>query len=289
MVVNINGGLGNQMFQYAFGYAYSRQHNEKLKMDVFYLGLDKQRQLGINKYNLTYTQVGRLRGAIYYSIRKLIKNGLRLRSWNRISKTVGEISPYDYQYINGKNLFAIGVWMNTRYFEDYREELLQEYTYKRKITKEQRLLIKKIASENSLAIHVRRGDYLKPENDVYHNMSKTYYMNAINYLKDKYDISTIYFFSDDIPWCKSEYSELEEAVFVDDRLSGNPYIDMELMRNCKYFITANSTFGWWGAWLSTRKYKVMIAPRIWFNGKENEIYNVRVRSALLKDFLLIDE
>lgn len=289
MNVSITGGLGNQMFQYAFGYSYAKKHGEKLILDVFYIGRDNQRKLGIDRYNISYRKKSRLRGAVYYAVRKLIKNGIRLRTWNGIYHAIMEVSPLDYMEIDGRNLFANGNWIHLKYFEDYRSDLLKEFRYLGNLNEDQRLLLDKIKKENSLAVHVRRGDYLKPENSAYKVVGKEYYEQSIDYLRGQADISNIYFFSDDIEWCKDQFGDLLNTVFVDSKISGDPYIDLELMRNCNYFIIANSTFSWWGSWLCEREDKIMVAPKIWFEEEEKwGVYNTRVRNAILKEYILMD-
>lgn len=287
LVISISGGLGNQMFQYAFGYAYARNHKEILRLDTFYIGLDKQRKLGIDKYNISCLQKGRFRGMLYYSVRKFCKTDDQLHLWNRMTHTIVEHSSMGFQNVNGKNLFAVGNWMNLNYFKSYRDDLLREYKYCGAIGDKQQRILDIIRNEESLAIHIRRGDYLNPENSAYKIIAKEYYVAALSYLKDRVDISNIYLFSDDIEWCKEEYKDILDITFIDSDISGDAHIDMELMKNCKYFIIANSTFGWWGAWLCEREGKIMIAPEKWFDENEHDICNKRLKDALLNDFIMI--
>lgn len=287
MVVNVSGGIGNQMFQYAFGYAYARNNSESVCFDIFYLGLDKNRNLGLSNYNITYQCFGRIRGAVYFLGKKLLKKGIYFRKWNRANHIILEMSPYVKEEIKGQNLYAIGTWLNEDYFKKYRKELLNEFVFKGKLNLEQKRLMEKMRVDNSVAVHIRRGDYLNQENEVYRVLPKEYYLRAINFVKRKEEICDFYFFSDDIAWCKAEFKEIEHAFFIDSQISNSPYVDLELMKQCKCFIIANSTFSWWGAWLSERENKTMIAPVKWFNGEENEIYNFRVKKALLKDYILL--
>lgn len=287
LVVSITGGLGNQMFQYAYGFAYVKSHKENLRLDIFYIGLDKQRKLEIDKYNISYKKKGLFRGMLYFSVRKLCKTDNQLQLWNKLTHTVFEHAPSGFQNIDGKNLFVIGNWMNLDYFKSYRSDLLKEYKYCGVIRDKQQRMLDVIRNEESLAIHIRRGDYLKPENRIHKIVSKEYYVAALSYLRNKVDISNIYLFSDDIEWCKEEYKGIPNITFIDSEISGDAHIDLELMRNCKYFIIANSTFSWWGAWLCDREEKIMIAPEKWFNENGYDIYNERLKDALLNDFIII--
>lgn len=288
MQVSLSGGLGNQMFQYAFGYSYSVRNDEKMMMDTFYLGLDKNREYGLAQYGISMNRTGRIRGMIYFGGRK-IAEGLKLQPiWNHINRTIYEEKPLLFQTIEQKNSFAIGNWINEAYFKEFRERLVSEFTLLKPLTSDQELLLNEIRSNNSLAIHIRRGDYLKPENKAYAVIRDDYYDKALAYIQERTDNLNIFVFSDDIEWCRREFSQIANVTFVDEDISGDPYVDLELMRNCKYFIIANSTFSWWGAWLSERKDKIMIAPDMWYGEKKDDDFNIDVRDAILKDFIIMD-
>ena len=158
--------------------------------------------------------------------------------------------------------------------------------YKEKLNDMQVELIKEIRKKNSVAIHIRRGDYLDVENiNLFYKITKTYYLSALDYLKknlnDKMDI---YIFSDDIEWCKTEYGDLEGAHFIDSTISDSHLVDFEIMRNCKYFIIANSTFSWWASWLSEYSNKIVIAPEKWYCDEEK---NEKLKAALLADVIVM--
>lgn len=288
MIICMTGGIGNQMFQYAFGFSYARKHKENLRLDTFYIGRDKQRKFKIDKYNISYKKKSWVRGFIYWGGRKLLQpDDSRCKWWDKKTYTVIERVPSGYQNIDVAGAYVVGNWMNLQYFQEYRTCLLNEYIYKGKVGERQECLIKNIRNEDSLAVHVRRADYLEPKNSQYNVVEKKYYEKAIAYLKNNVDISHIYFFSDDIEWCRSEFKDIENTIFVDSNLSENELTDLELMRNCKYFIIANSTFSWWGAWLSEREGKIMIAPEKWFDESRYDDLNKRIVRNILNDFVIM--
>lgn len=288
MIICMTGGIGNQMFQYAFGLSYVRKHKENLCLDIFYIGRDKRRKLEIDKYNISYKKKSWLRGFIYWGGRKLLQtDDSRRKWWDKKTHTVVEHVPFGYQNIDIPEAYVVGDWINLQYFQECRICLLNEYRYKGKVGERQKCIIKNIRNEDSLAVHVRRGDYLKPQNSLYNVVEKKYYEKAISYLKNNVDISHIYFFSDDIEWCRSEFKDVENTIFVDSNLSENELIDLEMMRNCKYFIIANSTFSWWGAWLSEREGKIMIAPEKWFDESRCDDLNKRIVTNILSDFVIM--
>lgn len=126
--------------------------------------------------------------------------------------------------------------------------------------------LQKIQNTNSIAVHVRRGDYVNLElHDVCNN---TYYSNSIAYMNTRIDTPHYFVFSDDISWCMANF-DLPECTFVELSASReNPMIDFMLMSLCKHNIIANSTFSWWPAWLNSNNGKVVVGPRHWFNNED---------------------
>ena len=112
--------------------------------------------------------------------------------------------------------------------------------------------------DNPVALHIRRGDFLI--NSVHHhNLSMKYYEEALNQFDSD---RQVIIFSDDTDWCKAQ------PLFEGDRFlvceGGGPYTDLYMMSKCDDFIIANSTFSWWGAWLSHNEDKLVIYPDRWF-------------------------
>ncbi|PHS01042.1 MAG: hypothetical protein COA68_03740 [Oceanobacter sp.] len=122
-----------------------------------------------------------------------------------------------------------------------------------------------IASAPSVAIHIRRGDYLLPENSYFYECTEDYYLKAISLVGE----GRFYIFSDDIPWSKSIGIFPEDSIFVDHNSGDNSHMDMILMSKCEKLIIANSTFSIWAALLSNSKH--VIAPKYYYKGIENSI------------------
>lgn len=189
------------------------------------------------------------------------------------------------QEVVKKNCYWVGYWQHTGYFEDIRDLLVKEFLYKGSFTKEQERITAEMQSENSVAMHIRRGDYFSDKGGRIMLICRGNTMSRhCNISESGNQISGYIFFSDDIQWCKQEYSDLADAVFIDGAISNDKHIDLELMKNCRHFVIANSTFSWWAAWLSENENKIMIAPEHWFCDTE---LNCRVKEALLRQMLLI--
>ena len=123
-------------------------------------------------------------------------------------------------------------------------------------------------------MHVRRGDYITdPLAITYHGVcSPEYYKSAIAYIEQHVDNPHFFIFSDDYEWSKENFKFINHPVTCVQGSEGKDYEDMELIRECKHNIIANSTFGWWGAWLNPKKDKIMIGPKKWFkNSPKSDI------------------
>ena len=102
-------------------------------------------------------------------------------------------------------------------------------------------------------------------------VSIDFYYKAIEYLENKLNDNITYLvFSDDIKWCKENFNK-KKFVFIDGEESDKDYLELYLMSLCKNFIIPNSTFSWWGCYLSKNKNKIIISPKLWFKNKKNEI------------------
>ena len=153
------------------------------------------------------------------------------------------------------NTDILGYFQSEKYFVDYREQLLKEFTFNDKIYK-QAVDIRSLTRLPTISIHLRLGDYVNLP-DSHPICSADYYVEALSLLPD--DL-LIYVFSDDIPQATEFFKFLNRKVVFTD--SNDKYVDMCLMNLCNYHIIANSSFSWWGSWLSNSK--KTIAPSKWF-------------------------
>ena len=285
MIIRLTGGLGNQMFEYAFGRAMTTRYGEDLHLDTWAFWNDKLRDYELDKYN------------IQANGRRYLKRALCNIMWNVkihffsipvLEKCLGmeyEKEVFGLQEISKNADYLVGCWQNCEYFSEIKNDLRQELKYTGELTLMQLEKIQQMQSEESVAMHIRRGDYLTETcQKIYCNLTKDYYERAIQYLKEQGINPKIYIFSDDINWCKEEYKDWQDVEFIDETLSQNQHTDLELMRNCKHFVIANSTFSWWASWLSENEKKIVIAPSQWFY---NKAQNKKVQDALLKETILL--
>lgn len=287
MIVRLSGGLGNQMFQYAFGRATSIQKNEPLFIDDFSFQRDSLREYALGQYQIEARKISGVSkiyyNTLFYANRKLhfvprgvVKCGMYYES--------AEFMQDDVLALNAK--YYEGCWQNTAYFAKYEKELKKELTYQGIMSQELTELAQKLREGTTVAVHVRHGDYLNAFNQtIYEVPEATYYQHAMQYMKKLYPHCSFYFFSDDMDWCMEQFGKEESCVFPKVQTPHTAQEDIYLMQQCSHFIIANSSFSWWAAWLGADECSTCIAPKDWY--KDTRM-NDGVKKALLQNFILME-
>lgn len=157
------------------------------------------------------------------------------------------------------NCYVKGWFQSEYYFSDIKGILLREFVPKEKI-RISRKMRDAINNEESISIHVRRGDYVRINNVV----GKNYYQKAINIMRKKYKNPIFLVFSDDMTWAKNNLEIDEKCIWVNEDRKLQDYEELFIMSRCKSNIIANSTFSWWAAWLNRNEDKCVVAPQKWF-------------------------
>lgn len=272
IIVNLSGGLGNQMFQYAFGRKIAIKINTNLKYHYTNSLFATRRKFSLNIFNIEATQatnedlksLGVYTNEIFNRINYYIHERL---PFNLNSNIITEKIPFrfDNKYLEiGDNKYLQGYWANTKYFENISDKLRCEFTLKEKVDYINQKSLDLIQNCNSVSIHVRRTDYMK------HFVGEEYYYNAIQEILSKVNMPVFFIFSDDIKWCKSYFSQFSNVCYIEHNTGKNSFLDLYLMSKCKHNIVGNSTFSFWASWLNTTKNKVTIFPR---NNKFNIFYS----------------
>lgn len=269
VVTNIYGGLGNQMFQYAIGKSMAVYKHEELFIDSSIFDNYELRNFQLDDFNVNYKPIKFGKLSIYK-----INNKYKLHILKKINKYL-KITPkiffekdefiFDDSVFDAKSFLFVGYWQSYKYFEKIRGVLLKEFTLKNRLDTVNLEILNRIITSNSVSIHIRRGDYVT--DDVNSVSSLAYYDEAIDYVVKYIKKPVFYIFSDDIDWVKSNLNTKSQKLEYIDNNKQNPERDMELMKNCKNNIIANSTFSWWAAWLNDNNDKIVIAPKIWVHNK----------------------
>jgi hypothetical protein len=261
----ITGGLGNQMFQHAFAIALQSADGARAVVDA--------------------SRCGRNRVYVGYEIDQVftLDGSLPLQGWlksqllYRVARLCGDIRSdagdvrFDVEFmVPGQGGYLQGFFPSYRYFCNDEARVRRAFQFRRPLPPLAAQQADMLGEGDSVAVHVRRGDYLVG------NHAKAfmgictadYYRAAVRHLRELRPQSRFYFFSDDPEWCRKEFSEIATAV-----IDGNPresaWIDMALMARCRHAIVANSSFSWWGRWLGGFNDAICVGPSRLMNDPKN--------------------
>lgn len=276
ITVRLKGGMGNQMFQYAFGIAYAIKNNTSIQLDLRYLNSRTPRKNFVfRKYDLDIFKLEPhfLRPTQYLSYQiysvlafELIQKKL---CWSNYNKIAGKYLETKDMYYDDSiwdvpdETYFVGYFQSYKYFDHLKKYIIEAFNFRHAIDMHAEPLLKKIIETESICLNVRRGDYLT--DPILSLLDIDYYRNAVEHLQQILNNPTIYVFSDDIEWCQKNLHFSLPTQFVTHDYAGKKFRNyFELMINCKYYIIPNSSFGWWAAYLSRYPGKQVIAPKQWF-------------------------
>jgi hypothetical protein len=275
VVIKLQGGLGNQMFQYAVAAIIAKKNKTKVLIDDSIFKV-KQKKLGytprdfellIFEKTFNFAQnsdlllfekpsvLNKFKRKVKLNYPKIINEPLfgYLSDLNQVKSPVYLKGYFQcYQYFNG--------------FEDFIRGLFKFSTDN--LSQENLDLIPVLKNKNTIAIHVRRGDYVfdTHTNKFHGTCSMEYYLKGIVEVASKIKNPILVFFSDDSDWIKNNFEDVPfDKLFINHNKGVNSWIDMYLMSICSHNIIANSSFSWWAAWLNSNKDKIIVAPKQWFD------------------------
>lgn len=276
IVVELMGGLGNQLFQYALGKNLALKNRTELFIDTRFL-MSRQvesRNVTYRNYDLDIFTVNPPRVSLAISLRYGISSSFVRRQAKRIVNRFGAIGPLTYvherkpyQYDNriaelGDNTYISGYWQSIRYLQPVEKQLRTELRFADLIPAPALALAEEIKNENSVCVHVRRSDFVA--NSRHNIVQPVYYQQAERLLEERVTTPVYYVFSDDIEWCRNNLQFSRPTVFIGKEWAGNrAQTHLQLMTLCRHYIIPNSTFGWWAAWLNPDPNKIVIAPKNW--------------------------
>ncbi|WP_026653818.1 alpha-1,2-fucosyltransferase [Butyrivibrio proteoclasticus] len=260
--VRISDGLGNQMFQYAFAYALQKRTGDNVVIDPFFFknGL---RQYQLDNYNISMKRLvskgkdyvlglGPRDGGKFKRIYRehIIKQRFRLvEENNHMHFDEEKVSPCC-------DSFYLGFWQAAKYFDDYYDEICDEFTRVTPVSGKAQNYIDQVKNEYSVSLHIRRTDYVGDDFDS--SLNFEFYRTALSGIESQIGDFNLYIFSDDKEFVKEKFDLMPYTL-----VEGLSDIDeFEVMRNCKHHIMANSTFSWWATYLAEDKGGIVYAPSV---------------------------
>lgn len=280
IIISIGGGLGNQMFEYAFASKIKSVYPGcELKLDISNVsepahnGYELEAVFGIKEKQASTREIKKLTG--------LCLPGENWRLARRCYRKLGALSgkyrntflaqtdftKYEERFfslVSENSYYLYGVFANYRYFDDMREEILKTFRFPPVCEEHNLVYAGRIQQENSVSLHIRRGDYLTAG---IRTPGMDYYRRAMDYIIRHGNPDAQFFvFTDDMEYAEKELRGYKNITFVKGNRGKNSFRDMQLMSLCRHNIITNSTFSFWGAYLNTGPDKVVICPNLPYTG-----------------------
>lgn len=294
-IVCLRGGLGNQLFQYAFGVFLEEKFREKVVFNHYYLHHDTDgREYRLNHMNIQNQKVlnkaEELLFSYYYK--------LKLKFYEKkLPSKEGLLGEESFNYLSSKGLlitkdmfkyfkiikmrkgikFVDGFFQTEKYFNKYIDRIKSEFTISTNCENKNIEMLNQIkASKSSVCLHIRLGDYRSEKWIKQVNICNAdYYREAMKYIAGIINNPKFFIFTNsglDIEWIKLNYTFDYEVQYVD--LNNTDIEDFRLMCNCNNFILSNSSFSWWASYLSNNENKLIVAPSNWHKSDlyEGDLY-----------------
>lgn len=271
IIVKLQGGLGNQLFQYSLGKSLEVSEKRKVYFDVSsfnHSSNQTSRDFVLEKLGLKVDLIPKKVASIITFLKKVsFKFNITFKS-NFFSFLHSENS---FQYIpivvKKKLIIFDGYWQSPKYFESISNDLTKSFYSLDRISNSGQNLIANLKSKSTVAIHIRRGDYIsnKETYDFHGICDLEYYYSAIDFIESKYYVDTYIIFTDDIEWVQNNFSIGNRIFIYGCNYAENDIDELLMMASVSHNIIANSTFSWWSAYINPNPEKIVIAPKKWFN------------------------
>ena len=289
VIIQLAGGLGNQLFQYAL-YLQLKSLGRIVKIDdAAGFVQDAQRDPALKYFGIEYER------ATAEELRQMLDSSMlpwarvRRKLFGRKKKSYFEADKrFHPEIMEWDDIYLEGYWQTEKYFAGVTQEVRAAYDTDRLLqfsdaammdSGEQCTAAKWLTQINdteSVSVHIRRGDYLLPENQELFGgiCTEAYYLRAIEQMKREHPECIFYIFTNDKQWIREQIAEAETA----DRIKiveipetagtaeQRDYVEFALMSKCRHHILANSSYSWWASYLCRNPHKTVLAPDRWLNG-----------------------
>ena len=290
IIVQLLGGLGNQMFQYAFGRVLALRTGASLLLDKTLLEdhrpgvhtTNRNYALDIFTLEANFARRGDVRGyhpfgagkpgkALFHLRTRLARAGLLPAKLGPADIVREESFRFHQAMLDAEPpLYAAGLWQSWKYLDEHESQIRQDFTFCHALGDAGEALARRLGKPDSVILHIRRGDYVSVAQnaELLGFVGMDYYRRAIEHVRGLIDTPRFFIFSDDLEWSRRELPQFGlEADYADlPAPAGVPQhaFEMQLMSRGANFIIANSTFSWWSAWLAGDRARTVIAPSRWF-------------------------
>ena len=275
IIAQLQGGLGNQLFQYATARSLALQKQASLLLDYSWFSETFEdvtpRELLLGDLNTQGSLI---------SFQPPIQRPKRIR---RVGQQFWPINPFIFverapfrfdsrlnqsPTFEKQNLYLMGYWQSYKYFEAIKSTLQLEITPKKALDAHYEHYLKQIQSTPAAMVHIRRGDYINLASaaKMHGFIGLEYYRKGMQILLDKNPQTHFYVFSDDLQWAQESLPHQDKITFIQSLKDSSAVVqELELMKQCQYHLIANSSLSWWAAWLSKNQNGVVICPNKWTN------------------------
>lgn len=287
LTVHLMGGLGNQLFQYAFGRRLALVNNARLYLDASGYGHAVEadpvrgiRRCDIGHFNIAaniivgrtnqggmQTAAKRLWDKAFRRFVALIELSKPYYARREIVEPAGNRFRFDRRVHDRRIRGPIsvrGFWQSERYFLEIESVLHRELTLRQQLAPTKARLAEAIETSMSVGIHVRHGDNATAVASNLGLLPRDYYAEALSAIRREVRDLLFFVFSDDLAWARLFLGDIGPAYFVEHNGQGKDPEDLHLLSLCKHHVLANSTFGWWGAWLGRKDGQIVYAPRRYY-------------------------
>lgn len=284
IIIQLKGGLGNQMFQYALYIALkNRGKTVKIDDETGFVN-DKLRTPVLAGYGIDYDKATKEEVVALTDSKMDIISRIRRKLTGRKTFRIDEVSGrFDPKILELENAYLVGYWQSDKYFSQESDIRDIRHAFEKR---PQELMsdavswsvLQQIECCESVSLHVRRTDYIDAQHKHVHNLcSEKYYKDAVNKILQEYPDAVFFIFTDDKEWCKEHFQGPNFNVVELEEGEGTDIAEMMLMSRCKHHIIANSSFSWWAAWLNDAPDKLVLAPSKWINNKDmDDVYTDRM-------------
>lgn len=269
VVIKLQGGLGNQLFQYSFGRIIAEFYDTELFFDLKWYsshvtGVERRLVVHdlIRNFEIKQFDPKKIKPKNYI-LRRLSKNF----SCGEINKCVHEIYSFDADVYNlSLPHYFQGYFQSYKYFAHSKLNAQNFFNFSSlPLSRYSDNILEKISNTNSVSVHIRRGDYLNKKTRDFHGLlGLEYYKSCIAYMNDKLDNAYFFLFSDDPEWVELNLKDFSENIYIVKCSERPEWEDLYLMSSSQHNVIANSSYSWWAAFLNGNRDKIVLGPAKWF-------------------------